>query len=185
MPEAFRFSVKLPKSISHERKLQDCAEPLARFLDEVGGLGEKLAILLLQLPPKLAFDAAAAESFLRQLSATIPTRIACEPRHPSWFEASADNLLRDLKVARVAADPAVVDRAAVPGGWPGLVYHRMHGFPAIYRSSYNDGRLEEMRSQISDRAPDAPSTWYVFDNTASGAATQDALVLIESLELPE
>ena len=55
VPEGFRFSVKLPKTISHQRKLTDCRELLDEFLAQVEVLGEKLAVLLLQLPPKLAF----------------------------------------------------------------------------------------------------------------------------------
>lgn len=184
VPEGFRFSVKLPKVISHERKLHDCGEPLARFLDEVGGLSGKLAVLLLQLPPKLAFDAAAAESFLRHLIDATPARLVCEPRHPSWFDGTADSLLRDLTVARVAADPAIVPTAAIPAGWGGLVYRRLHGSPTIYRSSYDNGRLLEMRRHILDQSSDGPPHWYVFDNTASGAATQDALNLVESLSNP-
>jgi len=86
VPAAFRFAVKLPKTVSHERKLVDCEDLLARFLDEVGGLGGKLAVLLLQLPPKLAFDRAVAEPFLAGLARSSPARLACEPRHASWFE---------------------------------------------------------------------------------------------------
>jgi uncharacterized protein YecE (DUF72 family) len=68
----FRFAVKVPKTISHERKLVDCGELVASFLDELGGLGDKLAILLLQLPPKLAFDPEVAAPFLASFAAASP-----------------------------------------------------------------------------------------------------------------
>ena len=74
MPAEFRFAVKLPKTISHERKLVDCDWLMAQFLAEAGGLGEKLAVLLLQLPPKLAFDPAVAEAFLAGLAAATRAR---------------------------------------------------------------------------------------------------------------
>jgi uncharacterized protein YecE (DUF72 family) len=138
VPEHFRFSVKMPKTISHQAKLVDCASLLETFLGEVSGLGGKLAVLLLQLPPKLAFEAALAENFLAELKSRTDVRIACEPRHPSWFEPDADALLERLGVARVAADPSVVERAAVPGGWRGFSYWRLHGSPVMYRSSYED-----------------------------------------------
>src|SRR5690349_10182868 len=49
----FSFAVKMPKVITHMRRLAGAAEPLERFLDEVGSLGAKLGPLLLQLPPSL------------------------------------------------------------------------------------------------------------------------------------
>ena len=182
VPAGFRFSAKIPKTISHERKLVDCAGPLARFLEEVAGLGDKLFVLLLQLPPKLGFEASVAEGFLQMITSMTQARIACEPRHPTWFGDDADNLLQRYRIARVAADPAITMGAANPGGWRGFDYHRLHGSPSIYRSSYDDGRLEAIAHAVSrDIAPDR-SVWCIFDNTASGAATSDALRLAEMLD---
>ena len=48
----FRFSVKIAAlEITHDRKLIDCTEPLARFLDDISHLGDKLGPVLVQLPP--------------------------------------------------------------------------------------------------------------------------------------
>jgi uncharacterized protein YecE (DUF72 family) len=77
-------------------------------------------------------------------------------------------------VARVAADPAKVPAAAEPGGWPGLVYHRLHGSPRMYYSPYEDAALDALAASLTSAAADA---WCVFDNTASGAAAADALRL--------
>ena len=181
VPAAFRFAVKLPKIISHERRLVDCAEPVARFLDEAGGLGEKLAILLLQLPPKLAFDPPVAIPFLAALVASSPARVICEPRHPSWFEPAPDALLNDLGIARVAADPAPVPAAALPGGWRGLGYWRLHGSPRMYRSSYDDGRLDRYSTLLREAALAGHAAWCMFDNTAGSAATGDALGVVARL----
>jgi uncharacterized protein YecE (DUF72 family) len=52
-PAGFRFSVKLPKVMTHEQRLADCGELLDRFVAEVAGLGDKLGVLLVQLPPNL------------------------------------------------------------------------------------------------------------------------------------
>lgn len=181
VPDGFRFSVKMPKTMSHQRKLVDCGELLGPFLEEVAALGDKLAVLLLQLPPKLAFDTALAADFLEQLSARTPVRIACEPRHPSWFEEEADALLDRLGVARVAADPSVVPAAATPGGWRGFAYWRLHGSPVMYRSSYED-RLDAHAERIRAGTEQAQEVWCMFDNTASSAATGDALALMGKLE---
>jgi len=179
VPPSFRFSVKIPKTITHQRKLVDCGEPLDGFLDEVSALGDKLAVLLVQLPPKLAFEETLAADFLGPLAERISARLACEPRHPSWFEADADALLDRLRIARVAADPAVVPAAASPGGWRGFAYWRLHGSPAMYRSSYDDGRLDDYAQAIA--AAPSGETWCMFDNTAASQATGNALALMAKM----
>ena len=179
VPAGFRFSVKLPKLITHQLKLVDCGPAVVAFLDQLTPLGNKLAVLLVQLPPKLALDEGAAAAFFEDLTARTEAAIACEPRHASWFTPRADALLDRLSVARVAADPAICDSAAAPGGSARLQYWRLHGSPAIYRSSYHD-RIESIASKLN--ASPAEDRWCIFDNTASSAAAGDALELMQRLE---
>ena len=178
VPDGFRFAAKLPKAISHERRLIDCAEPLTRFAGEVGGLGGKLGVMLVQLPPSLRFDVGVADAFFALLRDAIAADVACEPRHASWFGAEADALLVRHHVARVAADPALAEGGGRPGGWPGLTYYRLHGSPLIYRSPYEADRIVAIAAEL--RAGTAPA-WCIFDNTASGAAAPDALALVDAL----
>jgi uncharacterized protein YecE (DUF72 family) len=181
VPDDFRFAVKLPKTITHQLKLRDVAEPLAEFMPQVVALGDKLAVLLVQLPPKLAFEREVADAFFADLRARTPAHIACEPRHPSWFEMDADTLLMERGIARVAADPAICEAAVVPGGWHGLRYWRLHGSPVKYRSSYLDG-IDSLATAIV--AASNADRWCIFDNTASSAATGDALALMRKLGSP-
>ncbi len=174
VPDTFRFSAKIPKTITHSAKLLGCADLLTTFLGEVAGLGDKLAVLLVQLPPSLAFEPQSVAALLRQLADESSAGIAIEPRHASWVEPEADALLIEHRTARVAADPARDPKLAEPGGWPGLAYWRLHGSPVIYRSSYAI-RLAEYANAIG--AHPAPDRWCIFDNTASSAATGDALAL--------
>ncbi len=168
VPPGFRFAVKLPRAVTHDARLgPDGLPALDRFLTEVAQLGDRLAPLLDQLPPALAFDAA--------LAARTPAAIAYEPRHPSWFTGAGDALLAGLRVARVAADPAIVPAAGRPGGWGGLAYYRLHGTPAVYRSPYPDAALEGLAGVLRREA--AAPVWCFFDNTAAGAAPRDALAL--------
>lgn len=176
-PGDFGFAAKLPKTITHGRKLVACEDLVPPFLDEVRGLGSKLALLLVQLPPSLSLDAKLAEAFFALLAGT-EARIACEPRHPSWFEPEADALFARC---RVGADPARVPAAATPGGWREHAYLRLHGSPLMYRSSYDGERLEAYAALIADEAARADALWCMFDNTASSAATSDALRLMEIL----
>lgn len=178
VPADFRFSAKLPKTITHQQKLADCGALLDTFLSETGGLGPKLGVLLVQLPPSLAYDADLAGSFFETLKARTAVAIACEPRHPSWFTLQADEQLRGLQVTRVAADPARCEGADQPGGWRGLSYWRLHGSPVMYRSSYAD-RLDGYADALDAEAAQR-ETWCIFDNTASSAAAGDALALISA-----
>jgi uncharacterized protein YecE (DUF72 family) len=106
VPAGFRFSVKLPKAVSHDAALRGCGPALDRFLEETAGLGRRLGGLLLQLPPSHAFDARVAAGFFGLLRRRTDTPVVCEPRHASWFTPQAEALLGRHSVARVAADPA-------------------------------------------------------------------------------
>jgi uncharacterized protein YecE (DUF72 family) len=171
VPADFRFAVKLPKAVTHVGKLVDCAPELSRFAGEIAGLGEKRGPVLVQLPPKLEFDAGIAAAFFALATATLGGAIVCEPRHPSWFEPTADNLLAEHLIARVAADPARVPAAAMPGGWHGLVYVRLHGSPRMYWSGYEAEALGRWAASLPRDVP----AWVIFDNTGSGRAAADAL----------
>lgn len=183
-PEDFLFSAKLSKEITHKRKLVDCGELLEAAIAEMRTLGPKLHVILVQLPPSLAFDAALAQTFFSALRTRWSGRLACEPRHASWFETDADALLTGFEAARVAADPARVPEAAVPCGWRGFSYWRLHGSPVPYRSSYDDGRIEDYAAAMAADREEGRDAWAIFDNTASGAATGDALKLQRLLSAP-
>lgn len=174
VPDGFRFAVKLPKTITHQRKLVDCDDAIAAFAEEVAGLGDRRGPILVQLPPRLEFDPTIVVPFFERLAIALGGTFVCEPRHPSWFDPTADAELVQLRIARVAADPPTAPGAADPGGWQGVTYTRWHGSPAIYRSSYGEEAIAPLASRLL--AADVES-WAIFDNTASGAATGNALAL--------
>jgi uncharacterized protein YecE (DUF72 family) len=179
VPDHFQFSVKVPKAITHEAGLADCGALLGRFVDEVTGLGEKLGVLLVQLPPKSAFKKHIANGFFRDLHARIDTDVVLEPRHASWFAPGVDDWLAERNIARVAADPAPVLGAEKTGGRKALTYYRWHGSPRIYYSDYDAAALASLQRRLEqDRAR---SVWCIFDNTAAGAALGNALELKRSL----
>ena len=181
VPPTFRFSVKVPKAITHERRLAEAAEPLEVFLEEATALGERLGCLLVQLPPSLAWDAATAGPFFETLRSRFDGAVAVEPRHRTWFDAEPDAMLVALRLGRVAADPGVVPAAAVPGGWPGLVYYRLHGSPRMYWSAYEPGYLDALTGRMREHAAGTP-VWCIFDNTAADAAIPDALALLDRVQ---
>ncbi|MDO9443494.1 MAG: DUF72 domain-containing protein [Beijerinckiaceae bacterium] len=177
VPVDFRFAVKVPRTITHDRGLRDCGDLITRLIEETAGLGQKLGVLLVQLPPKLSYHAGTTEAFFSELAVATTARIACEPRHASWFEPDAEHLLAKLEVARVAADPARVAAAGLPGGWRGLAYWRLHGSPVMYRSPYGRGRIGTYAALIEREQRGIEAPWCIFDNTASAAAMGDAFEL--------
>lgn len=182
VPESFRFAVKVPKVITHTRRLKDIDEELSGFLAECTHLGAKLGVLLVQLPPSLAFDAATTGAFFTTLRAHFEGDVAIEPRHRTWFTQEVDLFLSAHRVARVAADPALTPEAALPGGWNELVYYRLHGSPRIYYSAYPQEYLEEIANRLMEARANGTRVWCIFDNTAEGAATGDALVVVDRSE---
>jgi uncharacterized protein YecE (DUF72 family) len=180
VPPEFRFAVKVPRAISHDQALVATDVLLEVFLEEATGLGSRLGPLLVQLPPSLSLDAEHAEEFFAALRRLHAGPVACEPRHESWFGEEGDGLLRRHGVARVAADPARVPSAAVPGGDPALVYYRLHGSPVIYRSDYEPARIAAIGDALRQAAAPGAERWCIFDNTTLGAATGNALALVRS-----
>jgi uncharacterized protein YecE (DUF72 family) len=181
VPGGFRFSVKMPKAITHERKLADCHHAVERFLEEVAPLGSKLAVLLVQLPPKLEYEAELATSFFDHLAFRSSALLACEPRHPSWFTGEATAFFTTAGVARVAADPPPVPAAIGPGGSTRLRYWRLHGSPQMYYSAYGRERLVELAAALAREEDARREVWCIFDNTAGSAAMGDARLLSELL----
>ncbi|MFN2475969.1 MAG: DUF72 domain-containing protein [Chthoniobacterales bacterium] len=179
VPTGFQFAVKLPKTITHSARLEGTADLLTTFVSEAELLGQAWGYLLVQLPPSLSFAADIAERFFRDLRARISVPVVCEPRHESWFSADADELLAGCEIARVAADPARVPAAALPGGWRGLTYYRLHGSPQVYRSSYDRAWLAALALRIQDE--ESGTAVVIFDNTTLGAATRNALDLAQMM----
>jgi len=174
VPPGFRFSVKVPRAITHDAQLRDIDEALARFAGEVGELGGKLGCLLVQLPPKFGFHDETVRDFFLRLQERFDCMIACEGRHPSWFSDTATELLRERGVTRVIADPA----AGQPGPHVPTtedVYMRLHGAPRIYYSSYSREFLDDLVRALEKHKAAGHRVWCIFDNTAAGEAVPNAL----------
>ena len=179
-PADFRFAVKMPSTITHDLKLQGADGATGKFVAETDGLGEKRGPILVQLPPSLSFDASVVGAFLKMLRRLYRGPVVCEPRHATWFAPAATSLLARYEVARVAADPPPVDGAFAPGAWSRLAYFRLHGSPRKYWSRYPEDQIERLAADLLGQQA-AEDVWCVFDNTASGAAADNAWELREGL----
>ena len=171
----------MPKTISHDHRLHGCIRHLEVFLGEVTQLGASLGVLLLQLPPNLAFERRTALAFFDALRRRHAGPVACEPRHPSWFSARVEAELRERGIARTAADPARVPRAAAAGGDHAVEYVRLHGSPRMYYDAYGSEALARIARRLARPSTRVRERWCIFDNTTLGHALTDALALRELL----
>ena len=175
-PDNFRFAVKMPRLITHFTRLKNPGL-LGPFLATVSGLAHKLAALLVQLPPSLAFDSEAAPVFFRALRESYGGTLVCEPRHPSWLEHQARELLASHGVGLVGT--VVPEPVKEPGPTAIPLYVRLHGAPTRYYSAYTGEQLAQLAEFV--RLNPRRQRFVVFDNTASGAAVRNALELRERL----
>lgn len=174
VPENFRFSVKVPRTITHYKRLQDCEDEIAVFMAGMARLHEKLGCLLVQLPPSFQYAERQVKSFFETLRNLTAVGIVCEPRHPSWFTLEAVGLLDKFSIAYVEADPQIVMN--IPSGkYKDILYVRLHGSPVIYHSSYSTDFLNDLSLRLAREKDAGRRTWCIFDNTASGAALENAL----------
>lgn len=179
-PPDFRFAVKMPRTITHELKLQAARDPLVTFLAQTDGLAEKRGPILVQLPPSLSFDACVVTRFLDVVRTVFEGPMVCEPRHATWFSPPVASLLDQYGISRVAADPPPVPEATAPAGSAHVAYFRLHGSPRKYWSRYDENDIATLAMTVRSVTA-AAQVWCVFDNTASGAAIENAWELRERL----
>lgn len=172
--DTFRFAVKIPKEITHIRAMKEIGKAFDIFLEDISPLDEKRGPLLCQLPPSLTFRSKEIESAFKAMRNADRGTVVIEARHDSWASDEVADLLRRYSIDRVLADPALVWSAESFPHAPRYV--RLHGKPEIYYSSYTDEEILSFSKLL------APDSWCVFDNTASGAAIENALTMLECNE---
>lgn len=177
VPEDFRFAVKLPRLITHVARLSRIEKEFASFLEDTSRLGHKRGPLLCQLPPDLAFEPDKVTAALDFMQTEADGALVLEPRHSSWTAPAVDELLGALGIERVFADPPVIENQ--PPSERGYFYLRLHGKPHVYYSPYTQTEIADYAGLMSQRS------WCVFDNTALGKATENAVIMKNILSSPE
>lgn len=179
-PTGFSFSLKGSRFITHLKRLEGAADALGTFLERAAILGEKLSIVLWQLPPGLHADSVKLRNFLETLrSHPIGNRIrqAFEFRHKSWFEDETYALLSQYRCALCVADAPRWPR--VKEATTEYVYVRFHGSERLYGSCYSPEDLEEWGDQIALWLTQGFDVYCYFNNDAEGYAINNARDLRE------
>lgn len=171
-PDDFRFSIKLNQRFTHQCDLKISSIDLIKNLEANSYLDEKWRVLLLQFPASQKFYKDRMEKMLETIRRTFFGIIAIEARNMSWASEDSISLMNQYKVSKVIADPE-----KCPGFEFGKEkYYRFHGSPEIHRSSYSEEYLSNLYKEINTFPGEV---WCIFDNTAFGHATANALLLKE------
>jgi uncharacterized protein YecE (DUF72 family) len=170
VPADFRFTFKVPKTITHAPDLQFNTSEVDAFIETVAGAGDKKGCLLVQLPPKLGRD---QESELEGLIESLASdaagwRIAVEFRHPSWYDKTVYRMLQQYGAGMVKQDLPKAPTPAVEVS-PDFVYLRFHGPDGSYRGSYEDTFLEVQAARIRDWLKGGKEMYVYFNNTMGNA----------------
>lgn len=178
-PDRFVFSAKISKYITQNLKLKNTESPTKLFLKESQGLGKKLGVILVQLPPNLHGNAERLENFLK----TLPTtpRFAFEFRHESWLDEAIYELLRKFKAGWVIQDSVHWPAAEVVTS--DFVYLRFHGPGALYSSNYPDSELKVWAEKIKGWLAQGLDVYAYFNNDVNAYAVRNALKLKELINL--
>jgi len=174
-PDHFKFSVKVHKSITHYQKLKDCKQQIKDFKDLIQkGLAHKLGCLLFQFPPSFVFSKEHLHLILSQIPEGKENVI--EFRHSSWWCEEVRNALKEKLLTFCNVDypklPAEIKNETK------LFYLRLHGTPDLFKSSYDDKRLEYYSRQL----PSAEPAYVYFNNTFYDAGWQNAKELVRLIE---
>lgn len=175
-PDHFKWSVKMSRYITHIQRLAATDESLDLFWSRVKILKEKLACVLVQLPPSLRFDLETVEAFLKKNPQIAP--VALEARHESWHSEKVWELLKECNTAWVVSHTA--------GRYPmskvvtaDFAYVRLHGTKGLYRGMYGE---EELKKWLELFMGWERPVFVYFDNTDDGSAAKDALLMKRLIE---
>ena len=175
VPDGFSFSVKMHRLITHYTRLKN-VDLLEDFFRSAAGLGNKLGVVLVQLPPTLVFDAGLADRFFAALRKFYRGCTVCEPRHASWLEPGAQKLLAQYGIGPVLTEIPAAGEDPLRGAKKEIpLYVRLHGTPRKYYSSYNAEDLGRLAGFLMKNG--GQRRFVVFDNTASSAGVRNALEL--------
>lgn len=172
-PEAFAFTMKANRYLTHSKRLLSPLEPVLRERDNAKPLRHKLKVVLWQLPASLNCNIQRLEDFLKALHRWRSVFHVIEFRHQSWFTPEVAQLLESRHVGVCISDAADWPRWDKVTG--NLVYIRLHGKPQTYVSAYSPAKLEKWINKIHAWSKQDKEIYLFFDNDGDANAIRNAL----------
>ena len=168
-PEGFSFTLKAPRRITHDARLQRCEDTLQAFCRIANTLGPKLAVLLFQLPPNFKKNADVLRAFLELLPEG--TRAAFEFRNVSWLDAETFDALRARNVALCIADS---EKMTTP-----VEATASYGYFRLRDEGYQDADIEKWAAAIKAFSPN--DAFVYFKHEEQGLGPEFARKLMRAL----
>jgi len=173
-PEGFDFTVKAPRLITHFKRFKDCERLLDDFYNAISeGLKEKLGAVLFQLPPQLTYDKEILELIINSVHTSFTNVV--EFRHESWWKQKVYSALAEKNICFCGESYPKLPTEAIVN--TRIAYYRFHGVPTLYKSSYDQARLEQVAETIA--MSHATKAYVLFNNTWGVAAINNANYLQE------
>jgi len=183
-PEDFVYTAKLPKLITHKKKLDlslDVQEDLEKFIElmEPLWLGGKLGCLLVQLPPRYDYKPRELEEFFKILPSQV--KFAVEFRDLSWMREETWVLLKRYDVAYVIVDePLLPPEVHLTASFAYFRWHGKGGRP-WYNYRYGKEELEPWVPKVNETAKKVDRVYGYFNNHYHGYAVENCLQVLEML----
>jgi uncharacterized protein YecE (DUF72 family) len=182
VPDDFKFTFKLSKTITHVKGLNYNPSDVIAFMQVISNAYEKKGCVLVQFPPGLQNQVHKLEALLiilQSYNADNAWKIAIEFRNHSWYNETVYRLLEKFNVCMVTHD---IPASAPPADEyeSDIVYLRFHGPGGKYRGSYEDDFLHEYAGYINYWQKEGKSVYVYFNNTM-GDAIKNVMKLNEYL----
>lgn len=178
VPRDFLFAWKVSRFITHLKRLKDVEDSIDLVFGRMAGLGSTFGPVLFQFPPTFRAEPENLDRLVRSLKHVPPRRrCAFEFRHPSWYENSVLDLLRDHNAAL-----CISDHEAAPAPWVAtadFVYVRAHGSEGRYAGRYSPATLSSWTKKLDRWRGEHRDIYVYFDNDMKSAAPKDARKLTE------
>jgi uncharacterized protein YecE (DUF72 family) len=159
VPERFRFAVKASQRITHMKRLADVGDETRYLLDVVQALGERLGVLLFQLPPNLKLELERFDRFLELLPAG--TRAAFEFRHASWLDPRVHERLRARGCAWVVTEQD-------EGRAPDYLLTAQWTYLRLRREHYAREELAAWAARLRTRPLDEAFVFFKHEDAGAG-----------------
>lgn len=172
VPDNFRFTFKLSKTITHVKDLNFTTKDVEDFVTTVENIGDRKGCLLAQFPPSLTMERInELQNLLESLGeATHNTnwKIAVEFRNSSWYEREVYELLEEFNVTMVIHD---IPKSATPLNQvrSDFIYLRFHGPEPRYRGDYTNDLLKQYASHVKQWLNERKTVYVYFNNTVGAA----------------
>ena len=170
-PEGFKFTLKAPRQITHNSRLQNCESALETFWERANTLGPKLGVLLFQLPPSFKKNVPVLSTFLDGLAQG--TRAAFEFRDTSWHSDDVFALLETRNVAVCIADS---EKMTTP-----VVVTSDYGYFRLRDEGYQEDDIQQWAATIAQHADDWPDVFVYFKHEEQGKGPEFAMLLEKKL----